>query len=531
MKNTNNDTLYAIYSQYYIDKAIKEKDTQNIVRGYYLITLEDKDEYAKYLDSLVKYSKLTNHDYFLWNGFYGKGRYYKRKRNFQQACEYYIKAYKLARKINEAELLDISVVSLGLVRERIGKHNEALKDYKKSYLYTKELINDKLPDSSNLSDFESYLHSLNLLANSYRLNSILDSAKFYNREVLNYENYSWSKEYVNKASLNMSEIFFDEKRFELAIKYASKTIPLFSKSNNLKSIAASYYIIGMSEIKLDNESIGISYLTKMDSIFNLENNLYPPLRSAYETLIIHYKKKNDLKKQLYYTEQIIKFDSIVFKDYQYISEGITQKLDRPELLEQKKILENKLKKSNNKIYLWIIFVFILLALLGYETYRRKKLTKRYLEKFDNLIKQIDQNKNNKEPKKLSKTLEINTNESLGINIEVVENILKSLSEFELLEEYTDSNLTATSLAKKIGTNANYLGRVIKYKYDLSFRNYINNLRINLALDKLRNTKEFKKFSVYAMAKEVGFKNSEPFSKAFKGRTGNYPSEFIEKLKN
>ncbi|WP_159025502.1 AraC family transcriptional regulator [Aquimarina sp. Aq78] len=40
---------------------------------------------------------------------------------------------------------------------------------------------------------------------------------------------------------------------------------------------------------------------------------------------------------------------------------------------------------------------------------------------------------------------------------------------------------------------------------------------------------YRKYTVQAIAQEIGFNNSEAFSKAFYKKTGIYPSYFIKKL--
>ena len=38
-------------------------------------------------------------------------------------------------------------------------------------------------------------------------------------------------------------------------------------------------------------------------------------------------------------------------------------------------------------------------------------------------------------------------------------------------------------------------------------------------------------TIEAIATEIGYKSTEPFSKAFKSKTGLYPSYFIKQLNN
>ncbi|WP_109097198.1 helix-turn-helix domain-containing protein [Aquimarina sp. AU58] len=59
--------------------------------------------------------------------------------------------------------------------------------------------------------------------------------------------------------------------------------------------------------------------------------------------------------------------------------------------------------------------------------------------------------------------------------------------------------------------------------------YINDLRIDFVVEKFRSDSKFRKYTIKAIAQEVGFNTAEAFSKTFYKKTGIYPSYFIKKL--
>ena len=509
---------------------------------YYIITTKRKDKYFPFYDSLIKYSKIIGEDEVLWKAYYRRGTYYSDKRQFKEALADEIEAYKIAEKNGYEKYIDRSSISLGILKEKIGKNKDALEDFKRSLKYTSRLIKDKPLDSIDKSSGASYLGTLHLLSNSYRLNGKLDSATFYNNEVQKFRRFNWSKEYINKIRLNAAEVHYDKKQFQNAIDSAQLAIPDFIDDKNLKSVAVCYYVLGMAKLKLGQEDKGIEELKKMDSIYSILGNIYPAARPGYEALRKYYEEKEDIKKQLYFVEQLLRFDSIAHANYAYITEEIVDKIDKPNLIEQQKQLKKELDKTSKTSRIWYLVGLSLILLLGLEIYRRKRiiheknkekeeLHEYYKEKFDALIKQ--NNIATSEHQKSFSATETNsesTSDQLGISDDVINSVLKALRIFEDKKLFVDADLTATSLAKDFGTNANYLGKIVKFQYQKSFRNYVNDLRLDLALDKLRNDKSFKNYSVQAMANEVGFKNAEPFSKAFKSRTGFYPSEFVNQIK-
>ena len=540
-KNRNNDTLYDLYSQEYLKKAYREEDTSKIAWGYFAITNKKKDKYFSLYDSLIKYATLTDDYEMLWKAHYRRGSYFSDKRQFKKALTDEIKAYNIARKHNYPKYIDRSSTSLGIIKEKIGRNKDALKDFRRNYLYKDELINRKPFAFIFKSEGISYLNSLHLLSNSYRLNGKLDSADVLNKKAQKFRKFDWSKNEINKIRLNAAEVHYDKEQYENAIDSAKSAIPEFIIDKNLKSVAVCYYVLGMAHLKLGHKEEGIGELKKMDSIYSILGHIYPAARPGYDYLRKYYEEMEDTKKQLYYVEQLLRFDSIAHSNYSYITEEIVDKIDKPNLIEQQKQLKEELAETSKISRISYIVGSCCILLLIAEIYRRRyiinqknrekeQLHEYYKEKFDVLIKQ--NNIATSEHQKSLSATEItseSTSDKLGISDDVINALLKALRIFEDKKLFVDADLTATSLAKDFGTNANYLGKIVKFQYQKSFRNYVNDLRLDLALDKLRNDKSFKNYSVQAMANEVGFKNAEPFSKAFKNRTGFYPSEFVNQL--
>jgi len=63
----------------------------------------------------------------------------------------------------------------------------------------------------------------------------------------------------------------------------------------------------------------------------------------------------------------------------------------------------------------------------------------------------------------------------------------------------------------------------------NFSSYLSDLRVDYAIDRIKNNSQFRLYSIKAIAEETGFKNTESFSKAFHKKTGIYPSYFIKNI--
>ena len=117
----------------------------------------------------------------------------------------------------------------------------------------------------------------------------------------------------------------------------------------------------------------------------------------------------------------------------------------------------------------------------------------------------------------------------GVSKEVIDSIQRGLQGFEKEKIFLDPSITLNSLSKKIDTNSNYLSKVINFYQQKNFSNYLNDLRIEYAIEQLKTNKQFRLYSVKGMAREVGFNSPESFSKAFYKRAGIYPSYFLKQL--
>ena len=85
------------------------------------------------------------------------------------------------------------------------------------------------------------------------------------------------------------------------------------------------------------------------------------------------------------------------------------------------------------------------------------------------------------------------------------------------------------MAKKINTNSTYLSKTLQSHKQKKFVQYITDLRLEYALKRLKNDTKFRTYDIKSIASELGFNTAESFSKAFKKRTGIYPSFYIKNL--
>lgn len=96
---------------------------------------------------------------------------------------------------------------------------------------------------------------------------------------------------------------------------------------------------------------------------------------------------------------------------------------------------------------------------------------------------------------------------------------------EIKENYA-SNLTLRELSKKYYVNSAYLGQLFRKKYGQSFKDYLNNYRIEQASVQLLRTDN----KIYQIAKEVGYHDLDYFVNRFILVKGCTPSKYRKGIK-
>ena len=98
---------------------------------------------------------------------------------------------------------------------------------------------------------------------------------------------------------------------------------------------------------------------------------------------------------------------------------------------------------------------------------------------------------------------------------------------QIIQDQVDTNLSLTNISKSLDIHPSYLSREFsKHFDDLSFGEYIRKLRIEKAIELIKENK----YSLTEIAYLTGFSDQSHFSRIFKQHTGKNPSSFKKELK-
>jgi AraC-like DNA-binding protein len=450
-----------------------------------------------------------------------KGDYYFARKGYKKALENYLNVLEKANVEKSEVMLFRGNNNLADLKRQIGKPEESLELYKKSLQYIQE-TKDSITITERLITIAS-------IANVYNDQQNVDSASVYNRFGMKEAARLNSDIYLLEFALNQGITQYHNKKFQVAIDSFEKHIPSLKNYENStqllpERLALSYFFNGKSYLAIGNQSEAIRNFKAIDSLFTVENSLFPLVRESYEYLIKYYKNRNDQKKQLQYINQLIKVDSILYADKLFLNKEIVMEYDVPKLQFEKQAIQDELtqqKKLSKYIYtaLGVLIVILIIALII--QYRKRQRYKRRFQKI------LNQQPSKKTPDTSVKKMDQKT---IDIQENVIQEILKGLENFEQNQGFLSNKITLTSLAKKLKTNPNYLSKVINHYKKTSFTKYLNTLRVNYSVEQLKTNSTYRKYTIKAIAEEVGFNSVQAFAKAFYKSNGINPSYFLKELK-
>lgn len=391
----------------------------------------------------------------------------------------------------------------------IQKHSELPKDSVKGLIYEKK---------------GNYIH----LAQSYNFQKKLDSALYYIQRAKQPENQGYNL-YNNNIWVQEAFYLVLSKKYDQAISIITQADKNGYIDTKNKRYRALYYLATSSYYKKDyaqslsfcEQALKID--VKIASFMNFE-------LEVYNLALLNAEKLHDVKKQTYYSN---KYNETSQK-YNYAEKSrFIAKLYSQDVFIAKKQLESE--KSGRKYFYFALIILILICGYLYWHYIKLKKDRKKFKaiilafennKLENLLHEADKNVEDHQPIPLQTA----DRKQVKISSEVDEKIIKQLNSFEKKERFLSSNISLNNLAGDFNTNTTYLTAVIKKYKQTNFSGYINDLRIEYIIRKLKTSPEYANYKIAYLAEECGFSSHTVFIRIFTEKTGLTPSKFINFLK-
>ena len=508
-----NDTITAKQiAQQYILKAKKVNDSTKIARGYSRLAFISRPHKAlKYLDTVILFSKNSTHINFPAIGYLSKSQYYFNNNEYEKSLKNAILAYQSADKKNNIDQQLTALHQINAINELWGDYQKVLE----TEFFAYKLIY-KNPETERFA--EHYLYSVEGIGKCYTRLKKSDSALFYFKKGINAslktQDSSTYHAFVSRTGMAL----YVKGNYKQALDSLLKG-DIYREMFNKSYLPYFYYYTGSSYFNIGEKEKAVLLLRKVDSIYQEKHVLSPELPLVYDKLVSYYKSKNKKELELEYLYKLIQIERIINKKKSQIIDKTNTEYHIPKLLKEKEALISELNEQNQNYSVITYWVLGLLSISIFALIYYIRRQRQFKKRFELIV--------NKKPS-VNKT-EIEEN-SQGISIAIIEDILNKLNAFESSKDYLLHNLSLNDIAKRFNTNSSYLSKVINLKKDKNFSQYINDLRIDHTIQQLESDSKFRKYTIKAIAYESGFKSAESFSKCFYRKYGIYPSYYLKQLK-
>jgi len=307
------------------------------------------------------------------------GNVYFQQGNYEEALKYYLESLKIEEEHNNKSGLSRSYISVGNVHYQLGNMNQSLYYYKQAYIMKKEIGDNKgeagcLNNIGNIYRFQRDFHKA---AETY-----LEAQKIY--EKLN------DSRGLTETYTNLGLAFFEQSLNSEAEEYFNKALLL--AENNQNQSMVSNILANLAGLYNKQKKYDLAIKTALKSIdISKELGIIKEIRNAYNHLSLSYEKKGDYKQALEKYKSYKEFnDSLMNSEkHEQITrmEAIYQsekKQSQIELFIKEKELQD-ITITRQKIILLIIAVsLVIVSILSFVLFRfyqhKKKIANELLEK-------------------------------------------------------------------------------------------------------------------------------------------------------
>ncbi|MGI9652897.1 helix-turn-helix domain-containing protein [Chryseobacterium sp. RLHN22] len=403
------------------------------------------------------------------------------------------------------------------------------------YIQSKNYI-DK--SESIIKNLDSKLYADNMMG------FIMQEKAYYE---IQFKNYKKALSYIQKSqnyfnSAGNKEIFItaNNKQLEglcyLKLRNFTKALNSYKDAETALEDMPDNFLKGLifnetAQVYIETKNLDLAkkYLDKAESIsdqsnyINLKNEIYTTSQQYYMATQ-NIKKLTEVTKKHDSTSQKISDSTTSFINTEYV-----------DLKNKNKLEEKKSLGKNSIIIFFIVLVVIILVIIGIY-YRNHKLV---LNSLNNDLREVKKNyselQNSKKAEnnltKSEKDSEGETEQQSIMTEATEQKLLAKLEKFENSVLFTKNTVSLPYLAAYCDTNTKYLSYIINNFKHKDFNNYINELRINYIIEKIKTESKYQKYKISSLAEEAGFSSQSKFTVAFKKITNMSPSHFLQTLKD
>ncbi len=439
---------------------------------------------------------------------------YKMKGDYSNSLKFLFEEKKFNSSIDEKDNLLIELEKIYVLRE-LGLNEEA------NDLINAIENNKNDLGSTNLKTFKEASIVLEKVKFLVRDQKPSKGIQLLQNQLQSSNNLKEFPELALSYTITLGQLYLENKNSDKAKKYFEEALQLLNKKENYNNYEKAFALLGLSNVYFqakNHEEANVLLKEAYTISIGLQNTYLQ--ESIIKNLSINYLALNDIQ------------------NYKLSSVSLIQKQTEIEALEQEGIntAYNLISQVKSEKYLnqkanyykigyivsGIALLFIAsLGFLWWQIFQKKK-------RLNEIINYLNVTRNN-----FINKISVKTEESKKINIpkETEELLLKKLEKFENSTRFTNKDISLSVLSGQLDTNTKYLSEVINSNYHMNFNTYINKLRINYIVEKLKKDSNFMNYKISYLAENCGFSSHSSFATVFKSITEISPVTFIELLRN
>jgi AraC-like DNA-binding protein len=323
---------------------------------------------------------------------------------------------------------------------------------------------------------------------------------------------------VSKAYIQLSKVFAVTQQTDKSLGFAEKALRLSQKSGLEENFVA-YAELDVAKLNFikKNKQQYLNQIPKLEVLSEKVNDVVLK-KNIHQFLADVYLSEGDNNRYQSHNIKYLALNESINAAQQKASDLILS------LTENDLLTENQERSKTNYLLICVIgiavIVLMIVFLFRFRTRQNYNYYKDYISKLKKTNKQEEAVIQDKEP------VEETSKVSQFISEKTEQIILEKLITFERGTDFTKKSLTLQSMAKELDTNTRYLSEIVNKHKQKNFNSYINELRVNFIIEKLRTEPAFLNYKISYLAEESGFSSHTSFSTVFKTVTGISPKEFI-----
>lgn len=512
--DSDSQKLDSIYGHSILSKAKADNNPEKVIEAYKIVMYKsNKKTWLNYCDSIMSVAVKSRNNELIGSAYLTKGIVYYHFKQESKALDNYILADHFISKTHNQYLIHKTKYSIASIKYYLGFYDESISLLKEceEYFRVHEPGNPRLLSLHLLSLCYIKTKQYNLAAATIDLGY---------REAINLDELTIIPYFTNAEGRNE----FFKKNYKNAISKLNKSLPHFIQSNDIANTSTTNLYLGRSYWELGNKEKAVPYFKKVDETFKKDKFMKEDLIEAYYLLAQYYESRGDKTEQLKYLHGLLEAETFVSKNYRYLSKNMYRHYDLKKIADETEELKGHLFFRNKMDIIFGIIFLLITTTFTYifcKQYQRRKIRK---QRFKNLVS-----------RKIKKSQPVEVKEKIIdgeqiIKPEIISVVSKKLEKFEESNLYLDKDFNLSKMAAFVDCNTRYTSRIISETRNKKYIEYVDDLRIEFIIEKLKNDSKYRNYTIKALTEEAGFKSPQKFKEAFTKATDLTPLYFIKELK-